>query len=278
MFATSDIPSWSPHPEVWLLIVAIVGFGLYAARVIQPNAVVAGGEPISSRQKWWFVAGVVMVWLASDWPIHDIAEERLYSVHMVQHMLLTVVVPPMFLLATPDWLGRYIIGDGAVDRWFRRLARPIPAAVGYNVLAAATHWAGIVNLTARNGAFHYLMHALIILTAFLVWVPICGPFRELQLSEPGKMIYIFLLSIIPTVPAAFLTAADGPLYEVYNREPRLWGIGVVDDQQLAGVVMKLIEGLYLWAIILVLFLRWMDQDRPKGDDPFRGKLVRSGSA
>jgi putative membrane protein len=92
------------------------------------------------------------------------------------------------------------------------------------------------------------------------------------------MIYIFLLSIIPTVPAAFLTAADGPLYEVYNREPRLWGIGVVDDQQLAGVVMKLIEGLYLWAIILVLFLRWMDQDRPKGDDPFRGKLVRSGSA
>jgi len=266
----SDIPAWQPHPEVWLLIAGVIGLGVYAARVIQPHAVAAGGAPITSAQRRWFALGIFMLWLASDWPIHDIAEERLYSVHMFQHMLLTVVVPPIMLLATPEWLGRLIIGDGLFKRVFMRLARPLPAAIAFNILAGATHWAGIVNLAVTNGPFHYLVHTVVVAASLLIWTPICGPFPELHMSEPGKMIYIFLMSIIPTVPAAFLTASDGVLYTAYDHGPRLWGLSVIDDQQMAGVVMKIVEGFYLWVIIFWLFLKWM---KPANESKFRGTLV-----
>lgn len=275
MTATSAFPGWDAHPEVWLLVATVIAFGFYAARVIQPHAVAAGGAPITNAQRWWFVAGVASLWIASDWPLHDLAEERLYGMHMLQHMLLTVVVPPVMLLATPEWLGRFILGNGRVNRWFHRLARPLPAAIGYNIMAAASHWSGIVNLSVENGPFHYLMHVLIFGTALLLWVPVCGPFRELHMSPPGKMAYVFLMSVVPTIPAAFLTASDSVLYKAYDHGPRLWGISVLDDQQYAGVVMKVIEGAYLWAIIIAMMLHWLGAaDRNRGSK-FRGKLVVS---
>jgi putative membrane protein len=152
----------------------------------------------------------------------------------------------------------------------------VPAAVLFNVMAGITHWAALVDLSVRNGPFHYLVHTLFVLASLLIWTPVCGPFPQLHLSPPGKMIYIFLMSIIPTFPAAFLTASDGVIYRSYDHGPRLWFQRVVEDQQFAGVVMKVIEGLYLWILILVLFLKWMEGSAPKGR--FRGTLVPSEPA
>ena len=70
------------HPEVWLLIAAIIGLGIYSARSIGPLVVPAGEPVISIAQKRFFIAGVGLLWLAADWPMHDIAEEHLYFVHM----------------------------------------------------------------------------------------------------------------------------------------------------------------------------------------------------
>jgi putative membrane protein len=124
------------------------------------------------------------------------------------------------------------------------------------------------------------MHTLLVGTALLAWTPVCGPFPELWVSPPAKMMFIFSMSIIPTVPAAFLTASEGVIYHSYDHGPRLWGISVIGDQQFAGAVMKVIEGAYLWAIILVMLLRWLGDDqreRARSGDPFRGKLVSSGA-
>ena len=98
------------------------------------------------------LVGLGLLWFASDWPLHDIAEERLYSAHMFQHMILTVVMPPAFLLAVPEWFGRLVLGEGVFARWFFRLARPIPAAVLFNVMAAITHWNALVNLSVEQRA------------------------------------------------------------------------------------------------------------------------------
>jgi len=277
---TGDFPSWQPHPEVWLLIAGLIGLGLYTTRVIQPTVVAKGGTPVTAAQKRWFVAGIALMWFASDWPMHDVAEQRLYSVHMVQHLLFTVVIPPMLLLATPEWLGRLILGDGVLNRTFHRLARPIPAALAYNVLVLLTHAAPVVNNSIKSGPLHYAIHTAILFSALLVWTTICGPFPELRVTPPVAMISVFMLSVIPTIPSAFLTAADNPLYQGYNHDPRLWGISVIEDQQAAGAIMKIVGGFYLWGIIIVMFFRWMNS----GNDPdkkFRGRLVvtaPSGSA
>lgn len=253
---STETVDWRPHPEVWVLLGSLLFLAVYSVRVLGPK-VVPDGEPIvTGRQKGFFVVGMVVLWIATDWPMHDVGEERLYVFHMVQHFLLTLVVPPVFLLAIPSWLPRAVFGEGIVDRTIHRLARPVPVVVLFAATTLLVHWAVIVNLSVQQGWFHYLAHVVIVTTSLLVWMPICGPYPELRSSLPVQMMLLFLISIIPTVPAGWLTFGESVLYDAYDHGPRMWGISVLDDQQAAGLFMKIAGTFYLWGIITTIFFRW----------------------
>ena len=253
---STDFWRWVPHPEVWLLVVGVVGLYWYAARVIGPKVVPEGTPAVTRSQKRWFVFGIILLWAAADWPVHDIGEEYLYLVHMIQHSVLTLVMPPVLLLATPEWLARLVLGDGRVDRWVHKLARPVPAAVIFNAFALLLHWQYVVNTASSNGPFHYGLHTAIVVAAFLLWIPVCGPLPELRISVPAQMLYLFVTSIIPTVPAGWLTFAEGSIYSAYDVPDRLWGLTITEDQQMAGVIMKLVGGGFLWIVITTRFFQW----------------------
>lgn len=249
--------AFEAHPAVWLLIVGIIALGYYAVRQIGPLVVPAGQPIVTKRQKRCFGLGVFLLWVAADWPMHDIAEEYLYSVHMGQHLLIAFIVPPLLLLAMPEWLGRLLVIDGGVaSRVLRVLTRPVVAAVIFNALQILSHWTAVVNLSVDNGVFHYTIHLAVFFSALLMWFPVVGPLPELQLSEPGKMIYLFISSIVPTVPAGWLTFAEGVVYSAYDHTNPLWGISPTDDQQAAGAVMKVVGGFYLWALITIRYFRY----------------------
>ena len=248
---------FQPHPEVWLLVASIVGLAIYAVRVIGPKAVRDGSPIATRRQKGWFVLAIITMWAAADWPVHDIGEHYLYFVHMLQHLALTMAVAPLFLLATPTWLARLIVGNG----WFagnvvRRLCRPVVAGVLFNAAFVFVHYPPTVNASATNGALHFGLHVLIVFTALLMWMPVCGPLPELRLSLPGQMLYLFCQSIVPTIPSAWLIFAEHPVYRVYDTAYRMGGIDAVSDQQAAGVIMKLGGGFFLWSVIFVIFFKW----------------------
>ncbi len=254
-----DFWRWVPHPEVWLLVATIIGFYIYAARVIGPKVVPAGTSVVTRSQRRWFVAGILLLWIASDWPVHDIGEDYLYFVHMIQHTIFTLVMPPMLLMATPEWLARLVLGTGRADRIIHKLARPIPAALIFNALALAIHAQFVVNTFTPNALLHYGLHTALLLSALLFWLPVCGPLPELRISIPTQMIYLFVTSLVPTVPGAWLVFADGAVYSRYDIPQRMFDISVTSDQQVAGVIMKLGAGSYLWAIITMLFFRWSAQ-------------------
>jgi putative membrane protein len=271
-FAEADYFKWVPHPEVWLLVVSLIGLYMYAARVIGPKVVPAGTPAVTRSQRRWFVFGIGLLWIAADWPVHDIGEEYLYLVHMCQHLVLTLVVPPVLLLATPEWLARLVLGTGRVDRWVHKLARPVPAALIFNLLVLVTHAPGVVNRASENAVFHYGVHTSLVLSSLLLWLPICGPLRELRISPPAQMIYLFVTSIVPTVPGAWLTFAEGSVYKVYDIPDRLWGISVTSDQQVAGLLMKLVGGTYLWTLIALIFFRWSSK-AAYGEDPMEEPVL-----
>lgn len=256
--ATPDVDFWRwvPHPEVWLLVGAVVGLYVWAARVIGPKVVAPGTPAVTRSQKRWFALGVLLLWVASDWPMHDVGEEYLYLVHMIQHTVLTLVMPPVLLMATPTWLARLVLGDGRADRWVHKLARPVPAALIFNAFALLLHAQIIVNTASTNALFHYSLHTAIVASAFLLWLPVCGPLPELRISVPAQMIYLFITSLVPTVPGAWLVFAQGAVYEVYDIPARMFGISVTTDQQVAGAIMKLGAGTWLWVIITGLFFQW----------------------
>ena len=103
MLAQVDIATdpWKfvPHPEVWLLTSFLTIAYIYTVRVIGPKAVAPGESALSRSHVLSFVAAITVLWVSSDWPIHDISEDYLYSVHMVQHMALSFWLPPLALLA-----------------------------------------------------------------------------------------------------------------------------------------------------------------------------------
>jgi len=274
---STDFWRWVPHPEVWLLVGGLVGLYAYAGRVIGPKVVPAGTPAITRSQKRWFALGVVLLWVAADWPVHDIGEEYLYLVHMAQHTVLTLLMPAALLLATPEWLARLVLGEGRVDRWVHRLARPVPAALIFNALALGLHWQFVVNTASTNGLFHYGVHTVIVLSAFLLWLPVCGPLPELRIPVLAQMLYLFVTSIVPTVPGAWLVFAEGAVYEAYDIPQRMFDISVTTDQQVAGVIMKLGAGTYLWVIIAVLFFVWsarqQEADRKAAADRRRDVLT-----
>ena len=250
-------PAFAPHLEVWLLVVAIAVMGVYVARVLGPQVVSEGQPTVSRRQVVAFWSGLAFMTAASVWPMHDIAEQRLYSAHMLQHLILTLVVPPLFLLSCPTWLAELVVrSDGRVWHAIRFLAKPVLAWAIFNVFNLVSHMQGFVNLAVRNGPFHFSAHVVFVLTALLMWVPVCGPWPSLRLSLPGQMVYLFCQSIIPTLPAAWLANSSTVVYSSYDQPIRLWGISAIDDQTAAGLIMKLLEAVYLWAIIAVMFFTW----------------------
>ena len=219
--------SYQWHPEVWLLVGFLFGAYVYMVRVIGPRAVPAGTPVVTRRNLVCFGSAMLLVWIASDWPMHDISEEYLYSAHMLQHMILSYFVPPLALLATPTWLARMLIGDGRLYRVVRWFAHPVVAGVLFNGTIMILHIPLVVDRSVQSGPLHYSLHVMVVTASLLMWTPVCGPFPELQIGVAGKMIYLFLQSVVPTVPAAWLTFAEGVVYQVYDHPVRLWGISVI---------------------------------------------------
>ena len=243
------------HPEVWILVGFLTGAYIYMVRVIGPKAVPPGRPAVSRFNIGCFVGAMVMLWVASDWPVHDIGEEYLYSVHMAQHMMLSYFLPPLVLMATPEWLLRVLVGNGRFYRVVVFFTRPVVAAVLFNAVIIVTHIPGVVAASVDNGPLHYSLHFAVVMFSLLMWMPVVGPFPELQISPIGKCVYLFVQSLVPTIPAAWLTFADGAVYKTYDQPVRVWGLSVVFDQQLAGAIMKTGGGIFLWAIIIFIFFK-----------------------
>ena len=260
MIAQATVP-WTAHPEVWLLVAGALSLAWFASRVVQPKAVAAGFDPITRNQKIWFGLGIVLIWGASDWPVHDVAENHLYSVHMAQHLLLSMMIPACFVLATPRWLFDILIPEGsALRRNVQRLSKPIVAGIIFNALTMWLHWSRVVQWSADSGAVHFAFHLMVFSSGLLMWMPVIGPVSEWRLAPLGQCIYLFMMSIVPTVPGGWLVFAQGVVYRHYDTPERLWNIDVLTDQQAAGLIMKLAGGFFLWAVIVTIFSKWARQE------------------
>ena len=245
--ARATFPAWHTHPDSWALMGAIEIAYLFVVR---------RGDA-SRKQITLFSLGVFTLLVGSDWPIHDLAERYLYSVHMVQHLLFVLVAAPLLLLGTPEWLARRILQRTRLMRPVKFLGRPIPDLIQFNVIFVLSHWPLIVNGTLEDHPLHFFAHAVLVVSALIMWLPIVSPLPEIpQARPPTKMLYLFLQGVVPTVPASFLTFGQTPLYHFYEHVPRLWGISALTDMQVAGLIMKVVGSFYLWTIIGVIFFRW----------------------
>jgi putative membrane protein len=259
---TDEFPRWHLHVDVWVIVAVAALAWVMAVRLEQRRRDERGDDDpaVTRRQVVAFAAGLTTIFVASDWPVHDLSEGYLYSAHMVQHMLITLVAAPLVLLGTPGWMFRRLMPGRALGavRW---VARPVPNLIQFNAILVLSHWPFWVNATLRNHPLHFVAHALLLVSALLMWMVIVSPVAEVpRANPPMQMLYLFLQTILPTVPASFLTFGSKPLYSFYEHVPRLYGWTALSDQQVAGLIMKLAGGMYLYTIIAVVFFRWFNDE------------------
>jgi putative membrane protein len=258
------MPAWHPHPSVWLVLGGIWVAYLMAVR---RHRTVAGEPPDRRRRTTLFSVGMACLWLGADWPVHDLAEGYLYSVHMAQHLLFTLVAPPLLIAGMPAWMWRDILRPRWLFVAFRFLTRPIVALILFNGLLLFTHWPEIVEASVRSELTHFTLHVLLFGSAIVMWWPVMSPLVELPaLTPPAQMMYLFTQSLAPTIPASFLTFGHTLLYPVYGTFPRIWGISALNDQLIAGLLMKLVGGFILWGFVATIFFRWYAREERDGWD------------
>jgi putative membrane protein len=247
--------SWSLHPSV-LLGTGILG-ALYCYGIGPFRRRRSLGPPPSGLQVASFCLGLLLLLIALNGPIHDLSDYYLFSVHMAQHLLLTLVLPPLLIAGTPGWLLQPLLRPPPVLRLARVLTHPVAAGVIYSLTIAFWHLAPYYDLMMRNHEVHIVTHLMFMVAATLMWWPVMSPVPELPRLPYGLgMLYLFLVGIPMQLVAALITVADGVLYPWYVAAPRTAGLSPLDDQQLGGLLMWVPGNLWMFLAIGILFFRW----------------------
>lgn len=258
------------HPDVWLVMTALAVSYWWALTRLGPERV-APGEPVATRNNViCYVSAVATLWIFAEYPIHDLAEHYLFSVHMLQHLVFTTIAAPLLLMGLPPWLMRtLLVTPRRMYAVARQVTRPVVALIIFNGFLVLTHWPAVVNETTHNELFHLGIHTVMFVTGLILWMPMINQLPELpRLTYPQRIVYLFLQSLVPTIPASFLTFATGVVYQSYAHASTRLGISPISDQQVAGAIMKIGGGAILWGILAYTFFAWWsaEQQHDKGPE------------
>jgi putative membrane protein len=228
--------TWHVHGDVVILCVVLLVAYLYA--ITQLRDLVSDAGRIRRGQVLLYCSGVATLYLVAGTPVHDVSEQYLLTAHMFQHTIFVMVSAPLLLAGVPVWLWQALLRQPHMLSIGKVLTHPIVAFGLFNLLTVFTHLPEVMNFTLETHWFHLLVHVSLVASAMLMWWPVLSAVPELpRLSDPLRMAYLFVQSLIPTVVAAFVTFADGAVYDYYATAPRMWGWTTVQDQQIAGGVM-----------------------------------------
>ena len=260
---------WWPWRWEWSVL---LGCGLIAAfyllaLTLWRRRLGADSDRFETGRAAVFLGGLAVVVLSLDGPIHDLSDLYLFSTHMIQHLLLAQVFPPLVLLGLPPWLRSALLRPTAVRSAWGFLGGVPIGFVLYTVVFSIWHVPALYNLMMRDHGFHIVMHLMVMATACMLWWPVLGAEQsERPLSPPAQMLYLFLIGTPMMAVAAIVTFAQAPLYEWYALAPRVWGFPALDDQRLGGLIMWVPGGLFWWGVMSVVFLRGSARES-RSDDP-----------
>lgn len=251
---------WPLLPDVLFATLLLEGAYLYSVTRLRPQTPDVGR--VKRRQIASFTLGVIVLYLAAGSALRPLAFDYLVSMHMLEMVLMTLVAPPLLLLGLPSWLLRIVLlQNPVIARIAHFMTRPLIAIAFFNAVLLFTHLPFFYDIALRYEAVHFVMHVLWVSSALVMWWPVLGSLPELPgLSYPLQMFYLFVQSILPSVMASFLTFSDRVIYPYYANAPRVWGISILEDQQIGGLLMKLIGSMILWTVIAIVFFKWYNRE------------------
>jgi cytochrome c oxidase assembly factor CtaG/ferredoxin len=238
--------SWPFDP--WLLVALLLTAGVYLRGWLVLRR--------RDRRRWHgghlaaFLGGLVAIYLALASPIEPFAA-LLLQVHMVQHLLLMMVAPPLLWLGAPlfpllrglprsvrmYWFAP-LLSSPPLRRLCGRLTHPLTALPLFIAATWLWHVPPVYNLALRSSGWHYVQHVCFLGAALLFWYPVIRPYPSRPRWSSWLLVpYLLLADLSNTALSALLTFSDRVLYPYYAEAPRLWGLSPLEDQSAAGLLM-----------------------------------------
>lgn len=244
--AQAILESWSAPigANVSLCLVALVyATGWFRIRAFFPNLI--PGWRLSA-----FLAGIVSLWIAVGSPLEAFDDVSL-SVHMVQHLLLMAVTPPLILLGAPvlpllhglpRWIARHVAGrffSWSPVKWLGRfLTHPAVCWLAASAALIAWHLPAAFELALRSEFWHKIEHVCFLATSLMFWWPVIQPFPSVARWPRWSIpLYLFLGTLSGGALGAFLTFCDRILYPTYASAPMIFQVSALEDQVFAGALM-----------------------------------------
>lgn len=257
--------SWLPaapyrgQPQVIAIILIALGVYFYCLGPLRVRLRL--GPPVPRWRVYCALGAGFVVFLSEGTALHTLSEVYLFSAHMVQHALLTLFMAPMFILAIPGWLADWWADLPVIGPITRFLTRPLVAFAAYNGIYSLWHFPVFYQAPLLLHWLHVIQHITMATTALMMWWPLLSPSVKLpRLSYGGQLVYAFGMVLAQLPVFAPITFASAPIYGFYADAPRVWGISPLEDQQWAGIIMKLTSMAILLLVIGIAFFRWAKQD------------------
>lgn len=248
-------------------------------------------------QKTLFVAAAILFYLSHGGPF-NLLGHLMFTFHMVNMSISYLIVPPMVLVAVPAFVWRKMFGH-AFWRKLRILMHPIVTLVLFNMLFSIYHVPVVHDYVMTNFSVHRLYYAVLLITSFMMWWQIASPVPEWsRLTDVKRMAYVFANGVLLTPACALIIFADTGLYATYS-DPQVWATamgycipgdtgyllsdfggpeyfnkmgGIVQDQQLGGIVMKLVQELMYGIILAYIFKQWFKREHTEDELPNPGTV------
>jgi putative membrane protein len=254
-FDVVTIWSWYPDPVVILGVSAATW--LYLRAIGPQRHRFEGSAPVERARVVSYFLGLAAIVVALLSPLEPLADDYLLSAHMIQHLLLTIVAPPLMLYGIPVWVWAAFRRRERVWRVWRVLTLPLVALVLFHGPFSVAHVPWFYDLTLRSTVVHVAEHFVFTGAAFLVWWPVLAPGRSFGQLPPGlSILYLFAQTVPGQLVGALITVADSPLYQTYADASRVLGISVMADQQAGGLIMWVGTGTFYLSAMSVVFFRW----------------------
>lgn len=284
---------WSPV----FIISTLVVIAIYFFITIKKRHLFKGNQPLSKKEASAFVIGMVLLYIVKGSPA-DLLGHILFSVHMAQMALLLMLVPPLLIAGIPVWIWKPIVENKFVQPSFRFFTKPLLALIVFSGLFSIYHIPLIFDVIKQNEFYHSLFTLILFLSSMFLWWPIMNKLQgEHQVHGLSKIGYIIGSAILITPACALIIFADEPMYATYTNGdawlkamelcvpastlsgltlsgPELFtNMPPVDDQQLGGVIMKIIQEIIYGVLLAMVFFQWYKSEQENAEEITNNALL-----
>lgn len=272
---------WSPYFLCTLIVITV----LFYLLTIKFRNLFPDSEPLTKKQGILFFISMALIYVIKGSPL-DVMAHLMFYVHMIQMATLLLVIPPIFIISVPVWVWRRLLSVNIIKYLFTFFTKPLIALIVFNGLFSFYHIPMIFDRVMQNIWLHAGYSIVLFIVAIFMWWPLINPLPEHQtLNGLKKVGYLFADGILITPACALIIFADTSLYATYS-DPAVWGkvmalcvgpatfnnlnlsgpelfssMSLVHDQQLGGVLMKVMQEIIYGVILAHVFFEWFRKDQ-----------------